>query len=62
MPAGLIAELADIDLKNCDPGGAERKQADAIELCFEGEAACDLPKQLQLLRRGGERVMLSQQG
>jgi hypothetical protein len=62
VPAGLIAELADIDLKHCDPGSTKRKQADVIELRFKGEAACDLPKQLQLLRGGGERVMLSQQG
>ena len=34
----------------------------SIELRFKGEAACDLPEHLQLLRGGGERVMLSQQG
>ncbi len=44
VPAGLIAELADIDLKHCDPGSAKRKQADVIELRVKGKAACDLPE------------------
>ena len=62
VPAGLIAELADIDLKDRDPGGTKRKQADVIELRLEGGAARGLPEHLQLLRGGGEGVMLSQQG
>ena len=60
VPAGLIAELADIDLKDRDPGSAKRKQTDAIELCFERKAACGLPKHPQLLGGRGKRVMLSQ--
>ena len=46
VPAGLIAELADIDLKDGDPGGAKREQADAIELRLEGGVARCLPEQL----------------
>jgi hypothetical protein len=62
VAAGLIAELADIDLKDCDPGGAKRKQADSIELRLEeGVARCS-PEHLQLLRWGGEGVLLSKQG
>jgi len=61
MSACLIAELADIDLKDFDPGGAKREQADSIELRFEGGAARCPPEQFQLLRWGGEVVMLSQQ-
>jgi hypothetical protein len=62
MSACLIAELADIDLKNGDPGGAKREQANSIELCLEGGAARYPPEHFQLLRWGGEGVMLSQQG
>ena len=39
VPTDLIAEFADIDLKDRDPGGAKREQADSIELCLEGWAA-----------------------
>jgi len=62
VPTGLITELADIDLKDCDPGGAKREQADVIELGLEGGAARCPSEQLQLLRWGGEGVLLSQQG
>ena len=62
VPAGLIAELADIDLKDCDPGGAKRKQADSIELRLEGGVVRCPPEHLQLFRWGGERVPLSKQG
>ena len=62
VTTGLIAEFADIDLKDGDPGGAKRQQADVIELHLEGEAARCPPEHLQLLRWGGEGVMLSQQG
>jgi len=60
VPTGLIAEFADIDLKDRDPGGAKRKQTDLIEVRLEGGAARCSPENLQLLRRGGEGVMLSQ--
>jgi hypothetical protein len=50
MSACLIAELADIDLKDCDPGGAKREQADVIELRLEGRATRCPPEYLQLLR------------
>jgi hypothetical protein len=50
MSACLIAELADIDLKDCDPGGAQREQADVIELRLEGGAARCPPEHLQLVR------------
>ena len=36
---GLIAQLADIDLKDGDSGGAEREQIDAFELSLKGGAA-----------------------
>ena len=62
VPTGLIAELADIDLKDCDPGGAKRKQVDSIELRLEGGIARCPPEHLQLLRGGSEGVLLSQQG
>jgi hypothetical protein len=62
MSACLIAELANIDLKDCDPGGAKWEQADVIELRLEGGAARCLPEHLQLLRWGGEGAKLSQQG
>jgi hypothetical protein len=60
MSACLIAELADIDLKDCDSGGAKREQADVIELPLEGGAARCPSEYLQLLRWGGEGVLLSQ--
>src|SRR5688572_32611634 len=39
VAAGLIAELADIDLKDRDSGRAKREQPDSIELLFKREAA-----------------------
>ena len=60
VPTGLIAELADIDLKDCDPGGAKREQADVSELRLEGWAARGPPEHLQLLRGGGKGIMLPQ--
>jgi hypothetical protein len=62
VPAGLIAELADIDLKDRDSGGAKREQADSIELCLEGWAARGPPEHLQLFRGGRKRIMSPQQG
>ena len=62
MSACLIAEFADIDLKDCDSGGAKREQTDVIELRLEGGAARCPSEHLQLLRWGGEGVMLSKQG
>ena len=62
VPAGLIAKLPDIDLKDGDSCGAKREQADAIELFFEGGVARCPPKHLQLLPRRGEGILLSQQG
>ena len=61
VPTGLIAEFTDIDLKDGDPGGVKREQADVIELRLEGGAARGPPEHLQLLRWGGEGAMLSQQ-
>jgi hypothetical protein len=49
VATGLVAEFADIDLKDCDSSGAKREQADAIELRFEGGAARCLSEQPQLL-------------
>ena len=62
MSACLIAELADIDLKDGDSGRAKREQADVIELRLEGGAARGPSEYLQLLHWGGEGVLLSQQG
>ena len=62
VPTGLIAELADIDLKDGDPSRAKREQADVIELRLEGGAARGPSEYLQLLHWGGEGVLLSQQG
>jgi hypothetical protein len=62
MSACLIAELADIDLKDCDSGGAKREQADVIESGLEGGVARCPPEHLQLLLWGGEGVLLSKQG
>ena len=59
VPTGLIAEFPDVDLKDGDSGAAEREQADAIELRLEWGAACYPSEQLQLLRWGGEGVLLS---
>jgi hypothetical protein len=61
VSTGLIAELADIDLKDRDPGGVKREQADGIELRFEGRTACRSPEYLQLLRGGGEGILLPKQ-
>ena len=62
VPTGLIAELSDIDLKDCDPGSAKREQADVIELRLgRGVARCP-PEHLQLLRWRGEGVLSSKQG
>jgi hypothetical protein len=60
MFACLIAEFADIDLKDGDPGGTKREQADVIELRLEWGAAHCPSEYLQLLRWGGEGVLLSQ--
>ena len=60
MSACLIAELTDIDLKDGDPGGAKREQADVIELRLEGGATRGPPEYFQLLSGGGEGVLLSQ--
>jgi len=62
VTTGLIAELADIDLKDRNSGGAKREQANSIKLCLEGGAARCPPEHFQLLRWGGEGVVLSQQG
>ena len=62
VTASLIAELANIDLKDGDPGRAKRELADAIELRFEGGVPRGPPEHLQLLRGGSEGVLLSQQG
>ena len=62
MSAYLIAELANIDLKDGNPGGAKREQPNAIELCLERRVARCPPEYLQLLRWGGEGILLSQQG
>jgi hypothetical protein len=62
VPADLIAEFADIDLEDRDPGGAKREQTDSIELRLKGWAARDSPEHLQLFRGGGKRIMLPQQG
>jgi hypothetical protein len=35
VPAGLITEFADVDLKNGDTGGMQRAESDSIELCFK---------------------------
>src|SRR5262245_54965829 len=61
VPTNLIAEFANIDLKDRDPGGAKREQADSIELHLKGRAVCCPSEDLQLFRRGGKGVMLSQQ-
>jgi hypothetical protein len=50
VTASLIAELADIDLKDGDPGGAKREQADGLELRLEGGTTRGSPEYLQLLR------------
>jgi hypothetical protein len=50
MPACLIAELADIDLKDGDPGGSKWEQADVIELRLERGTTRGPPEYLQLLR------------
>jgi hypothetical protein len=62
VSACLVAELADIDLKDGDPGGAKREQADGLKLRLEGWAARGLPEYFQLLHWGGEGILLSQQG
>jgi hypothetical protein len=46
MSTCLIAELADIDLKDCDSGGAKREQANMIELRLEGGATRCPPEHL----------------
>ena len=46
MSACLVAELTDIDLKDCDPGGAKRQQADGLKLRLEGWAARGPPEHL----------------
>jgi hypothetical protein len=61
MSTGLIAEFADINLKDGDPGGAKREQSDAIELRLKGRIGRCPSKHLQLFRWGGEGMMLSKQ-
>ena len=60
MSACLIAELADIDLKDGDPSRVKREQADVVELRLEGGAARGPSEYLQLLHWGGEGVLLPQ--
>lgn len=62
VATGLIAELADIDLKDGDPGGTKRAQADVIELGYEGGTTRRPSENFQLFQGGSERVMLSDQG
>lgn len=62
VSTGLIAELPDIDLKYRNSCGSKREQADVIELHIERRAARCPSEQLQLLRRSGEGMLLSQQG
>ena len=62
VTAGLVAELADIDLEDRNSRGMERFQACLIQLRFEREASTGLCQQLELLGRGGEGIMSSQQG
>ena len=60
MSASLIAELANIDLKDGDSGRAKREQADVIELRLEGEATRCPPEHFQLFCWRCEGVLLSQ--
>jgi len=46
MPAGLIAELADIDLKDRDPGSTKREESDAIQQRLKGEVLPGAPENL----------------
>jgi hypothetical protein len=62
MAAGLIAELADVDLKDGDSSGTKREQANPIELRLKGWRTRDGPKKLQLFCRRGEGAQLSQKG
>ncbi|HEU0006566.1 MAG TPA: hypothetical protein VFS12_11300 [Terriglobia bacterium] len=59
MSTGLIAELADIDLKDGDPSGAKGEQANSAQLRLEGRATCHSSEQFQLLHCGSKTVMLS---
>jgi hypothetical protein len=59
MSACLVAELADIDLKDGDPGGTKREQADVIELRLEGRATRGPPEHFQLLSGRGEGALLA---
>ena len=59
MSAGLVAELADIDLKDGDPSGAKREQTNVLELRLEGGGACDPLEHLQLRCWGGKGALLS---
>src|SRR5436309_13970571 len=49
VPAGLIAELADVDLKNRDAGGIERVQARVTHSVFEWGAGLSAGENAQLL-------------
>jgi hypothetical protein len=60
VPTGLIAELADIDLKDRDSGGVKREQADVVELRLERETTRCPPEHLQLFRWGCEGALLPQ--
>jgi hypothetical protein len=59
MSACLVAELADIDLKDRDPGSAKREQADVVELRLERRTTRGSREHLQLFRWGCEGVLLS---
>src|SRR5436309_9489151 len=57
VPAGLIAELADVDLKNGDAGGIERVQAGRAHALFKPGTSLGACQNAKLFSSRGERVL-----
>jgi len=59
VATGLVAELAHIDLEDCDAGGLQRGEATLSELFIKWQARPDLCEHFQLFGRGGKRFVLA---
>jgi hypothetical protein len=60
VPAGLIAEFADIDLKNGDPCRVKRKQTRLAKSRLERRTRPRFGETPELFGRGSERIIALQ--
>jgi hypothetical protein len=62
VAAGLVAEFADVNLKDRDAGGVQREEAGLIEARLKCKAAVRFRKQRELPGGGSQRIVSAQQG